>query len=71
MYFLVSPLPHAQKSRREIIYTPGFYFRINNVGNLQASSDGTSWISNASEKTKNPLIDVLDVVKQNFRTISR
>ena len=71
MYFLVSPLAHAQKSRREIIYTSGFYFRINNVSNLQASSDVTTWISNASEKTKNPWIDVLAGVKQNFRTISR
>ena len=46
-------------------------FRINNVGNLQASSDGKSWISNTSEKTKNPWIDVFAGVKQNFRTISR
>ena len=38
---------------------------------LQGSSDGTSWISNTSEKTKNLWNDFLAGVKQYFRTISR
>ena len=42
-------------------------FRINNEGNFQTSSDGSTWISEGSEKTKNIWIDVLSVVRQNFR----
>ena len=60
----------AKIEERNNLHSRILLFRINNVGNLQASSDGTSWISNASEK-KNPWIDVLDGVKKNFRTISR
>jgi len=42
-------------------------FRINNEGNFQTSSDGSTWISEGSEKTKNIWIDVLSVIRQNFR----
>ncbi|MFL2808868.1 MAG: hypothetical protein ACJ0DG_07405 [bacterium] len=61
----------AKIEERNNLHSRILLFRINNVGNLQASSDGKSWISNTSEKTKNPWIDVLAGVKQNFRTISR
>ena len=61
----------AKIEKRNNLHSRILLFRINNVGNLQASSDGKSWISNTSEKTKNPWIDVLAGVKQNFRTISR
>ena len=46
-------------------------FKMNNEGNLQTSSDGSTWISGGEEKTKNIWIHGLSVVKQNFRTSSR
>ena len=52
-------------------HTMMLLFRINNDSNLQTSSDGSTWISDGSEKTKNPWIDVLAVVRQNFRPIIR
>ena len=61
----------AKIEERNNLHSRILLFRINIVGNLQASSDGKSWISNTSEKTKNPWIDVLTGVKQKFRTISR
>ena len=46
-------------------------FRINNVANLQTSYSGSAWTSDDIEKTKDPLIDVLVAVMENFRPISR
>ena len=44
----------AKIEERNNLHSRILLFRINNIGNLQASSDVTTWISNASEKTKNP-----------------
>ena len=45
-------------------------FRMNNEGNFQTSSDGSTWISGGEEKTKYIWKQGLSVVRQNFRTSS-
>ena len=51
--------------------TRSLFFRMNNEGNFQTSSDGSTWISGGEEKTKNIGIHSLSVVRQKFRTSSR
>ena len=44
---------------------------MNNEGDFQTSSDGSTWISGGEEKTKNIWTDSLTVLRQKFRTSSR
>ena len=46
------------------------HFRMNNEGNFQTSSDGSTWISGGEQKQKNISIHGLSVVREKFRTSS-
>jgi len=71
VFFSVINTLFAKIKDKYNLYTMMTIFRINNVANLQTSYSGSAWISDDIEKTKDPLIDVLVAVMENFRPISR
>ena len=70
--FFISAMISCSKNEDKINTTSRvMHFRINKNGFLQISSDGSIWISDVSEKTKNNWSDVLEGVKNKFRPMNR